>query len=215
MARVQASGQRRNLGTSSEPDLAYPSSGPDLTAQAPPSDNPDEAVKVIWGTNVSILESMSAFSDFLRNFKIKYRIKHDRERNINHPAQLDPENGERLLYRGYLRKMRLTSQTNLNLDVINLEAYPPTRKLFTQLSKYPQELVPIMDQVLKDSMIAFAEEDAQEEIDEAEAFKITQKEIEDMTGQVYMVRPFGFNPINMRDLNPSGKFHVVFACTRI
>ena len=103
---------------------------------------------------------MTVFSDFLRNFKIKYRIQHDKDRNIDHPAQLNPENGERKLYQGYLRKMRLTSQSNLNLDVVNLEAYPPTRKLFTQLMKYPQELVPIMDQVLKDCMIALAEEDS-------------------------------------------------------
>lgn len=212
MARLQSSGSRRNIATSSEPDLAYPSSGPDLTAQALPTDNPDEAVKVIWGTNVSIMESMAVFTDFIRNFKIKYRIQHDRDRNVDHPVQLDPENGERRLYQGYLRKMRLTSQSSLNLDVVNLSAYPPTGKLYTQLMKYPQELVPIMDQVLKDCMIAVAEEDAEGEAARGEdgAYEVTQEEIDDMAGRVYMVRPFGFEPINMRNLNPSGELEHIF-----
>lgn len=151
------------------------------------------------------MESMASFGDFIRNFKVKYRIKYDRDHSVNHAAQLDPENGERLLYKGYLRKMRLTSQSNLNLDVVNLDAYPPTKKLFIQLQKYPQELIPIMDQVLKDLMISFAEEDVMEVIDPTEEeAKMMKMEMEEMAGTVYMVRPFGFEAINMRELNPSG-----------
>ncbi|KAF8323769.1 MCM-domain-containing protein [Clavulina sp. PMI_390] len=206
MERIKSSASRRsNLApVSSEPDLAYPSSGPDLTAQAPPTDNPEEAIKVIWGTNVSILESMAAFTDFLRNFRVKYRIQHDRSRNVHHPAQLDPENGERRLYQGYLRTMRLTSQTSLNLDTTNLAAYPPTKKLYNQLLKYPQELVPIMDHVLKDCMIQLAQDDLDDELARGdEGYTLTQDEVDDMNAHVYMVRPFGFEAVNMRNLNPS------------
>lgn len=49
-----------------------------------------------------------------------------------------------------LRKMRLTRQTNLNLDLQDLEAFPPTKKLARWMRTYPQEVVPMCDQVLKE-----------------------------------------------------------------
>jgi DNA replication licensing factor MCM4 len=201
--------KRRDLALSSEPDLAYPSSGPDLTVQAPPTENPDEPVKVIWGTNVSITESMQHFKDFLRNFKVKYRVHHDQVNNVANPVQVSRGSEDRELYRDYLRTMRLTSQTNLNLDAINLLAYPTTRKLYSQLAKYPQELVPIMDQALKDCMFAFAEEDQadEEQSGDREAAQRTIEDLNDMAARVYMVRPFGYAAINMRQLNPSGESH--------
>ena len=206
---------RRPLGGSSEADPLYPqSSGPTLSAQALPSDNPADAIKVIWGTNVSILESMTVFGDFLRNFKPKYRTAWDRKNGVATVSQPSPESGERLLYLNYLRKMRLTTQTNLNLDAVNLEAYPPTQKLYIQLQKYPQELIPIMDQVLKDTMISLAEEDADREAAGGHQDDITQEEINDMAGRIYMVRPFGFPPVNMRQLNPSGR-HYSRSCTNM
>jgi len=39
----------------------------------------------------------------------------------------------------------------------NLLAYPPSKKLYIQLTKYPQEVVPAMDQVLKDLMLELAD----------------------------------------------------------
>jgi DNA replication licensing factor MCM4 len=203
-ARTQ---QNNRTDATSEADPLFPSSFPALSAQALPSENADEAIKVIWGTNVSILESMSSFGDFLRHFKIKYRIAYDREHGSPWATLPNPEVGERLLYQDYLRKMRITTQTNLNLDGINLAAYPPTRKLYTQLIKYPQELVPIMDQVLKDAILSLAEEDAEREDAGGMARDITREEIDDMAGRVYMVRPFGIPTINMRSLNPSGMLY--------
>lgn len=61
---------------------------------------------------------ITVFSDILRNSKIKYRIRHDKDRNVDHPAQLDPENGERELYQGYSRKIHPTSQSDLNLYMV-------------------------------------------------------------------------------------------------
>jgi DNA replication licensing factor MCM4 len=46
--------------------------------------------------------------------------------------------------------MRITGQTNLNLDMTNLAAFPLTKKLERWLRNYPQEIVPICDQVLKE-----------------------------------------------------------------
>jgi DNA replication licensing factor MCM4 len=48
--------------------------------------------------------------------------------------------------------MRMTQQTNLNLDLQDLEAYPPTKKLSRWMRTYPQEVVPMCDQVLKESV---------------------------------------------------------------
>ena len=61
---------------------------------------------------------ITVFSDILRNSKIKYRIRHDKDRNVDHPAQLDPENGERELYQGDSRKIHLASQSDLNLYMV-------------------------------------------------------------------------------------------------
>ncbi|KAH9968450.1 hypothetical protein BGW80DRAFT_1254449 [Lactifluus volemus] len=49
---------------------------------------------------------------------------------------------EVLLYEGYLKRMRITGEANLNLDCEDLHAFPPSRKLYGQLVKYPQEVLP-------------------------------------------------------------------------
>lgn len=187
-------------------DAPTPGSAPLLSQQAGPSEGPDDVVKVIWGTNVSLMESMATFTDFLRNFKAKYRRAHDREHGVaaSFLLQAGPEEGERLVYEDYLRKMRRTMQTNLNLDAVNLLAYPPSRKLHSQLIKYPQEIIPIMDQVLKDVMVSLAEEDANNGMDDMIG-EAADEEINDIIGRVYKVRPFGVETVNMRSLNPSGQ----------
>ncbi|KAF8336954.1 MCM-domain-containing protein [Cantharellus anzutake] len=192
---------RQGVPPSSEGDPLFPTSSAALSAQVPPSDNADDAVKVIWGTNVSIMSTMTAFADFLANFKVKYRIKHDRENGFPWPALPDPEMGERTLYGEYLRKMRLTSQSSLNLDAVNLLAYPPTAKLYKQLINYPQEVIPIMDQVLREAVVGTVEEEFNEETDD-EKKESLQQELDEMTLRVYMVRPFNIPTVNMRDLNP-------------
>ena len=67
--------------------------------------------------------------------------------------------------------MRVTGQTNSNLDMVNLRASLPTKKVYTQLIKYPQEIIPVMDQAFKDLRIAVAEEDQQNGIEEIRAMK--------------------------------------------
>lgn len=147
---------------------------------------------------------MALFTDFLRGFKPKYRISWDRENGVPTRAMATPEEGEELLYETYLRRMRQTGQTNLNLDAINLLAYPPSRKLHSQLIKYPQEIIPAMDQVLKDLMLRLAEEDQEAGVDGMRGDE-GGEEIDEIIGRVYKVRPFGDKGGNMRDLNPSGE----------
>jgi len=183
------------------------SSAPFLSAPAAPSDEPDQ-IRAIWGTTVNIAETMKLFRDFLRGFKPKYRAQHDREQNIHTPKFSSPEDAEVALYETYLRVMRQTGQTNLNLDMLNLLAYPPCKKLFTQLQKYPEEIVPAMDQVLKDLMLELAEEDQTAGIEGMEGEQ-GDEEIADIMGKVYRVRPFGMKPINMRDLNPTGRCRIL------
>jgi DNA replication licensing factor MCM4 len=160
---------------------------------------------------------MNLFRDFLRNFKPKYRAAYNdkmaRQAAENGDAVppanplydgLSPAKANETLYLTYLRTMRLTQQTNLNLDSLNLSSFPPTRKLYQQLIAYPQEVIPIMDQVLKDVMIELSEEDWEQMEDGLER-DLIEEEGREMAGRVYKVRPFGGEKVvNMRELNPQG-----------
>lgn len=146
---------------------------------------------------------MKLFRDFLKGFKPKYRAAHSRSLNIPTRAFSKPADGEVLLYEIYLRQMRQTGETNLNLDVVNLLAYPSSKKLHGQLIKYPQEVVPAMDQVLKDLMLEIADMDQREGLEGMEGAQ-GEEEISEIINKVYKVRPFGLQSVNMRELNPTG-----------
>lgn len=173
-----------------------------LSAPAPTSE-PDE-IRAIWGTNVNLAQTMRYFRDFLRGFKPKYRIAHDRAVGNKTRALLRPEDGEELLYETYLRRMRQTEQTNLNVDIVNILSYPPSKKLHSQLLKYPQEVIPAMDQVLKDVMLELAEQDREDGL-EGMAGREGEENIADIMSRVYKIRPFGEKPGNMRELDPTGR----------
>lgn len=140
--------------------------------EAPPSEaatfsnlNPDtsdadvlggSSSRVIWGTNVSLVDSMSAMKDFLLNFQKKYRMIQDGELEegpslpADHPA----------MTKEYVEMMKMMLElgvTPLNLDARNLKSYPPTRKLWHQLQAFPNEIIPLMDVAVKDVMIELAE----------------------------------------------------------
>lgn len=146
---------------------------------------------------------MKMFREFLRGFKPKYRASYDREKGLKYRTFSNAEEGEAVLYELYLRRMRKTGDTNLNLDMTNLLSYPPSKKLYGQLTKYPQEVIPAMDQVLKDLMLEIAEMD-QHAGAEGMVGRDGEEEIAEIMGRVYKVRPFGLPAINMRDLNPTG-----------
>jgi DNA replication licensing factor MCM4 len=204
---------------------------PTLSAAEPSNNdgnNQDDngLVRYIWGTNIHIQESMNDFREFLRGFKPKYRAKYNSEQakivieagGVAPPSMplydnLPTARSEVVLYEEYLKQLRETGESVLNVDAINLVAYPPTKRLYHQLINYPQEMVPIMDQVLKDVMTEMADEELenarnrQMEGQMSDLELATMEEIvREVEGRVYKTRPFGGETtINMRDLNPGGK----------
>ncbi|EEQ38903.1 putative DNA replication licensing factor [Clavispora lusitaniae] len=144
-----------------------------------------EPVRVIWGTNVSIQDCSNAFRDFLMSFKMKHR-------RIMDGQPVEPEDSQ-LYYVGQLTAMKDLGTTNLNLDAANLLAYPPTKKLYYQLINYPQEVIPIMDQTVKDCLVSlFSESAAVVAVDAIET-------------NIYTIRPYNINAVKkgMRELNPN------------
>ncbi|GAA5930875.1 hypothetical protein JCM1841_001960 [Sporobolomyces salmonicolor] len=128
------------------------------------------------------------------------------------------EPAHKKLYQHYLARMRDTGQTNLNLDVIDLQAFrwrettreggPRTKEdrefsgLYRNFMLYPQELVPILDQQLKDSALEWACADENLGIDGLERMENEQRARE-MHQSVFKVRPYaGETKVNMRELNP-------------
>lgn len=159
-----------------------PSSRLDSTMSSTLGDE-QENVRVIWGTNVSISEVQKNFRDFLMGFKMRHRRVIDDE-------ALDPTD-EELWYVNELNEMRNLGSTNLNLDARNLLAYPITKKLYQQLQDYPQEVIPIMDQTIKDCMVSLVLENGLD-------FSVAEIE-----GSIYKVRPFNVSTQkDMRELNP-------------
>lgn len=154
-----------------------------------PVDGNDEPVRVIWGTNVSIQDCANAFRDFLMTFKFKYR-------KLMEEHAIDPEDND-LYYINKLNNMRELGFTNLNLDAKNLLSYPATKKLYYQLINYPQEVIPIMDQTIKDCMVSL--------IMDNNEFSTGNVNIDDIETNIYTVRPYNINAVEkgMRELNPN------------
>lgn len=190
------------------------------------------STQVIWGTNISMSDTMSSVRDFFYNFQKKYRMIQDGE--IGQNDELDREHlGLEKEYIEMMKVMLELGVTALNLDARNLKAYPPTRKLWHQLQAFPNEIVPIIDVVIKDVMIDLAEKRMNElRVQQAnmrnrdasslppmlssDADNIVPSDgpiaasvpdlVRDVEGKIYRVRPFGLDQtINLRELNPGGK----------
>jgi DNA replication licensing factor MCM4 len=85
--------------------------------------------------------------------------------------------------------MNQNQNYNMNLDCAKVKSYQPTERLYYQLVRYPQEVIPLMDHVLTD---IFIEKFPDSGLDESQSLK---------------VRPFNLpNHVNLRALNPEGKF---------
>lgn len=145
---------------------------------------------------------MKLFRDFLMGFKPKYRTTHDRNRGVPTAAFTSPEESEVVIYENYLRQMRRTGQNILNVDAVNIRAYPKTERFYTWLQKFPEEVIPAMDQVLGDLMIELAVSDQEAGMYGMEG-EAGDEELQDMKEMKFRVRVFGYPSINMRDLNPS------------
>jgi DNA replication licensing factor MCM4 len=112
--------------------------------------------RLIWGTNISVTDSWSAFKDYLYNFQKKYRMVQDGELmegetlDVSHPG-LEKE------ALAQLETMLELGTKCYYLDCRNLKAYPGTKKLWHQLQAYPSELVPLIDSAVKDALLELAE----------------------------------------------------------
>ncbi|EJD43035.1 MCM-domain-containing protein [Auricularia subglabra TFB-10046 SS5] len=166
-------------GSDAPPSSSHPTSEQQENGQGDPT-------KAIWGTSVNLMDVMATFSKFLADYQPRMR----------NPLAPDADSH---IYQYYLRRMRRTGETNLNLDVNNLKTYK--KGLYHQLIRYPQEVIPSMDVVLKDAMVKLAEDDqaaGHEDMRDAQG----DEEIRAILQNVYTVRPFGEQTCNMRDLNP-------------
>lgn len=117
---------------------------------------------VVWGTNISLQDAAYAFGDFLRNFEKKYRMMKDGEIESTTELPADHPGNERE-YIDMMKMMLDFGVTALNLDMRNLKAYPPTIKLWFQMQNFPEEIIPIVDTVIKDVMIELAEKKMHEQ----------------------------------------------------
>ncbi|KAH8676447.1 putative DNA replication licensing factor mcm4 [Tricladium varicosporioides] len=108
----------------------------------------------IWGTNVSIRDSMSSCKMFLREFTKKYRLWAD---GASQEETSTMEDAEEKVYMQMMQNMLTLGLSSLNLDLQNLKAYPPTKKLWQQAQAYPQDIITLMDQAVKDVMYEIAE----------------------------------------------------------
>lgn len=117
------------------------------------------STRLIWGTNISVADSMSVFKNFLHNYTRKYRMWADgvSEQETSAMGAVADEKE----YIHMLNNMRQLGVTGLNLDARNLKAYPATLKLWHQLQAYPQEIIPLMDQSIKDVMVDLAHKEMQ------------------------------------------------------
>lgn len=152
-------------------------------------------VRVIWGTNVSINDVADKFRDFLLNFKYRYRRELDGRSTID--AEFDDDISEEMddvFYLNQLKDMHSLGLTNLNLDAKNLRAYVPTRSLYFQLINYPQEVIPIMDQSLKETVLTIMTEE-----------NATDDEVSEIEKKIYTVRPYNIDLVKkgIRELNPN------------
>ena len=108
---------------------------------------------------------------FLRGFKLQYRVSYDRDLGLKTRAFTSPAEGEAILYED-LHSEDATElvETNLNPRCLSTSWHSsPSKKLHTQLLKYPQEVIPAMDQVLKDLMLDIADMDHQAALEEPKA----------------------------------------------
>ena len=185
------------------------------------------STRIIWGTNISIQDTMSTFKEFLLGYQKKYRMWAD---GATEEETLEPgSGGNEREYVNMLNDMRHLGVTGLNLDVRNLKAFPSTVKLWHQLQAYPHEIIPLMDQAIKDIIVDQAEEEmkrlrAEQQLQRqsrpassmppvpssetnghVDSQSIIPDLVQEVETKIYKVKPFGLEKsVNMRELNPNG-----------
>lgn len=112
---------------------------------------------LVWGTTISVRDNLHVVRDFLRNFTYKYRMYRDglTDEDVKESPFADTK-----VYWERMENMLLLGEERLYLDIRDLELYPPTKKLYHQLLVYPVDILPILDQALRDTIqeLAVAED---------------------------------------------------------
>ncbi|KAJ3049510.1 hypothetical protein HK097_009509 [Rhizophlyctis rosea] len=152
--------------------------------------DPATVKTVIWGTTVNIAEVISTFKDFLHHFTISHKLRARSQMDpngMNVDLDFDDMDGmDEPFYPKHLAELKIADIYNLNLDCENLRSYPPSQKLFNQLKRYPQEIIPLMDYTL------------------SEVFMDMFEDAEIPDGTTWRVRPFNLGKcVNLRELNPN------------
>lgn len=93
-----------------------------------PSNNLGDTV--IWGTNINAQTCSDTFREFIENF--------------TQGREFEP------FYMRQLQIIHRTGQMVLNINCQHLSDYHLTRAFLKQLQEFPQEVIPIMDQVIND-----------------------------------------------------------------
>ncbi|KAJ3044786.1 hypothetical protein HDV00_000661 [Rhizophlyctis rosea] len=144
---------------------------------------------VIWGTTVNIAEVMSTFKDFLLHYTRAHKMRAKLAAGSDQMEEdgYDAMDGiDEPFYPKKLAELKNADTYNLNLDCENLKSYLPSQKLFYQLKRYPQEIIPLMDYSLSEVFLDMFED---AEIPEGETWK---------------VRPYNLGKcVNLRVLNPN------------
>ncbi|KAJ3092183.1 hypothetical protein HK102_010002 [Quaeritorhiza haematococci] len=144
-----------------------------------PTSDPGYVQKFIWGTTIDIQESMYLFRDFLLHFTRAAKLEH-----LGLPTGLKDDEDEPF-YPHLMRQMKDQELMEMNLDCENLKAYTPAAKLYHQLVRFPQEIIPMMDFVLSEVFFELFED-----------YEIGESGIK--------VRPFNLDrTVNMRQLDPT------------
>ncbi|CAM9302780.1 unnamed protein product, partial [Phaeothamnion confervicola] len=161
----------------------------------------------IWGTTVNVEDAMQRFRRFLREF-VEAPPHRDDDDDDGDGSGSDGEgnggDGARTppapLYLGQLREIARSEVYSLDINCRHLNSFEPDveqpRRLYNQLLRYPQEMVPIMDLVVHQEYTRLFGEDAL-------GHRRIQASGTAIGGHSLMVRTFNLcKESRLRDLDP-------------
>ena len=133
------------------------SDAPTFGARDPTTSEADalggQNASLVWGTTISIDDTIATFTSFLKHFPKKYRMY---AADVSDDEVAAAPDAEALVYKDALEMMLQLGTTKLYLDVQDLRLYPPTRKMHHQILAYPNEILYCMDQCVRNVMLELA-----------------------------------------------------------
>merc|ERR1719309_1109985 len=144
---IQAGRTMRTVNVPSSQDgIPLPMSQGDVVASSstgmlpseivPPSENSDTVAQVvIWGTNVSLVETKRKFQRFIRTFQDAETAYDEEFEGLDH---------SRPYYIQSLEQIITSLKPYLNVNADHLQRFDD--ELYNQLIQFPQEVIPILDQ---------------------------------------------------------------------